>query len=66
VQRCHGNADPWACAGARAKPVVVDRCDDQAGCRDGYACAHADDGGVCLPVAAVPELRILGHAARLR
>jgi hypothetical protein len=45
---------------------MVDRCEAQAGCRSGYACVDVEGEGGCLPVAVVPELRIMGHRARLR
>jgi hypothetical protein len=66
VRRCRGTVDPWVCATERATPAMVDRCEAQAGCRSGYACVDVEGEGGCLPVAVVPELRIMGHRARLR
>jgi hypothetical protein len=66
ARKCRWAADPWACAFERAMPVVVDRCEDQADCRSGYACVEGEGDGTCLPVAVVPELRVIGHRTRLR
>jgi len=66
ARKCRWAADPWACAFERATSVVVDRCAVQSDCRSGYACVEGEGDGTCLPVAVVPELRVIGHRTRLR
>lgn len=66
ARKCRWATDPWACAFERATPTMVDRCAAQSDCRSGYACVEREGEGSCLPVAVVPELRVLGHRARLR
>ncbi len=67
VRACGGEADLWTCVAGRAEPRIVDACEDQAGCREGWTCAAATSGqGVCLPTDAVAELHTLGHAGVVR
>lgn len=68
LRKCWRDADPWSCAVARSSRFAVDPCVDQSGCRDGYACSTQADAeaGVCIPEAAVPELRSAGHARTVR
>ena len=66
VRRGRDTVEPWACALRRADRVVVDRCEVQSDCREGYVCTDAEEAGVCRPAATVPGLRISGHRARLK
>lgn len=63
LEACARAEAPWACAEGRARRLGVDRCDDQADCRDGYVCvtvADAGEGG-CVPALGVAELRTRGQ-----
>lgn len=66
VDACARDEDPWACVEGRAHERMVDACEDQAGCRDGYVCTTVANGGACVPAKGVAELRTRGHAAVVR
>ena len=68
VAECVRDEDPWACVEARAERFIVDPCEDQADCRDGYVCTAVDDddAAACIPAKGVAELRTRGHARVVR
>lgn len=68
ARACGGQADFWACLAEQAQPHLVDACDGQSDCRDGYACTRVPDSaqGACVPAHGVPELRSHGHARVVR